>query len=195
MHGVLVVDKPPGMTSHDVVARARRALQTREVGHTGTLDPLATGVLPLVVGEGTKLAPFLQAEDKSYDGELLLGVTTDTLDIEGTVLERRACAHVDEGALSAVLRALTGDALQVPPMYSAIKKDGIALHKLARKGVEVEREARPVRVDRFELLGWEPPRAKSRKRAWSPRSIVRRSSGRSPPWSARSSSRCRCSRP
>lgn len=147
------------MTSHDVVARARRALGTREVGHTGTLDPMATGVLPLVVGEGTKLAPFLQADDKEYEGELELGLTTDTLDIEGTVTAR-APADIAEDTLRAAMRALTGDLAQVPPMYSAIKQGGQTLHKLARKGIEVEREARPVRVDRFELVDFAGARAR-----------------------------------
>src|SRR5215208_3585354 len=144
------------MTSHDVVARVRKLLATREVGHTGTLDPMATGVLPLVVGEGTKLSPYLSADDKAYDGELELGLTTDTLDIEGAELGRAPAGHVTRAALDAAARALTGDLLQIPPMYSAIKQQGQPLHKLARQGVEVERAPRAVTVTRFEITSFDP---------------------------------------
>jgi tRNA pseudouridine55 synthase len=160
MHGVLVVDKPAGLTSADVVARVKRALRAEKVGHTGTLDPMATGVLPLVVGEATKLAPFLLADDKGYDGELELGVITDSLDAEGTVLERRAWQTVDEASLRGALSALMGETLQVPPMHSALRHEGRRLYELARRGQEVERPARPITVHRFELLGWERPRAR-----------------------------------
>lgn len=160
LHGVLVVDKPGGLSSAQVVARVKRALGAKRVGHTGTLDPMATGVLPIVVGEGTKLAPFLLADDKEYEGELELGVTTDTLDAEGAVLARADAAAVDEAALRRAMAALTGPIQQIPPMVSALKQDGRRLYDLARRGIEVEREPRDVRVDRFELTAFVPPRAR-----------------------------------
>ncbi len=162
--GVLVVDKPGGMTSAEVVAVVKARLRPRRCGHTGTLDPMATGVLPLCLGEATKLAAFLLADDKAYEGELELGVETDTLDAEGQVVRRRPeqAAAVTGAAMAAALQALLGERLQVPPMYSAIKQGGVRLHELARAGVEVEREARPIRVDRVELLGFSPPRARFR---------------------------------
>jgi tRNA pseudouridine55 synthase len=160
MDGVLIVDKPAGMTSADVVARVKKARGADKVGHTGTLDPMATGVLPLVLGEATKLAPFLLADDKTYEGELELGITTDTLDADGTVLERRGWDGVDEGALRQALAELTGDQLQVPPMHSALRQDGRRLYELAREGVAVDRTARPVSVKRFELTGFAPPKAR-----------------------------------
>lgn len=162
LHGVLVVDKPAGMTSAAVVGIVRRTLDARRVGHTGTLDPMATGVLPLCLGEGTKIAGYLLAEDKAYEGELELGVETDTLDREGQVTRRdpEAAAAVTREALAAAMAAMLGERLQVPPMYSAIKHRGRRLHQLAREGVEVERPPRPVRIDRFELLAAELPRAR-----------------------------------
>ncbi len=160
LHGLLIIDKPAGMTSHDVVAAVRKRLGTREVGHTGTLDPMATGVLPLVVGEGTKLTPFLAADDKEYEGELELGVQTDTLDAEGQVTARAPCEHVTEPALREAFARLTGRIEQVPPMYSALKREGRRLHELARAGEKVDLAARPVRVDRFDLTVFAPPRAR-----------------------------------
>jgi tRNA pseudouridine55 synthase len=158
--GVLVIDKPGGMTSAHVVARVKRALGVATVGHTGTLDPMATGVLPIVVGEATKIAQFLLADDKSYEGELELGVTTDTLDREGKELSRADASGVTREALLAAMAGLTGAIAQVPPMYSALKHEGKRLHQLARAGKEIDRAARPVRVDRFELLSFDPPRAR-----------------------------------
>lgn len=160
LHGVLVIDKPAGMTSAAVVARARKVLGAKGIGHTGTLDPLATGVLPLVLGEGTKLATFLLADDKEYDVELELGVTTDTLDADGAVIDRRPAGNVDEVALRCALAGRSGTQLQVPPMYSAIKHDGRRLYDLARRGEEVERERREVRIDQLALLSFTPPRAR-----------------------------------
>src|SRR5689334_9510111 len=123
LHGVLVLDKPRGLSSAQVVARARRALHEKSAGHTGTLDPMATGVLPIVLGEATKIAGFLLADDKAYDGEIELGVTTDTLDAEGQELSRAPWQHIDEAAVRAALARLTGDLKQIPPMHSALKKD------------------------------------------------------------------------
>jgi tRNA pseudouridine55 synthase len=162
LHGVLVVDKPAGMTSAAVVAIVKRRLGARRVGHTGTLDPMATGVLPLCVGEGTKVAGHLLAEDKAYEGELELGTETDTLDREGQVTRRdpQAAAAITGEALAAAVAAMVGDRLQVPPMYSAIKHGGRRLHQLARAGVEVERSPRPVRIDRFEVRELALPRAR-----------------------------------
>jgi tRNA pseudouridine55 synthase len=158
LHGVLIIDKPRGLSSAQVVARVRRELCEKSAGHTGTLDPMATGVLPVVMGVGTKIAGFLLADDKAYEGELELGVTTDTLDAEGKEVARAPWEHVDEAAVRAAIARLSGDLLQVPPMHSALKQDGKRLYELAREGVEVPREARPVRIDRFELLTFTPPR-------------------------------------
>jgi len=165
-HGILVVDKPPKLTSAAVVALVRRALGGRragKVGHTGTLDPLATGVLPLVLGEATKLATMLIADEKSYEAELELGVETDTLDADGAITARApdAAARVTEDALRAALAALTGEVDQVPPMYSAVKHQGRALYELAREGAEIERAPRRVTVHRLELLRFDRERARA----------------------------------
>ncbi len=155
--GFLVVDKPSGVTSHDVVDAARRWLGTRRVGHLGTLDPLATGVLPLAVREATKLVPFLESGSKSYAGAIRLGVETDTLDGEGEVVRRFEGAWPDESAVREALAAFVGEIDQLPPMYSAVKKDGVPLHRLARQGQVVERSTKRVRIDRFELVKYSPP--------------------------------------
>ena len=149
--GIAVIDKPAGWTSHDVVARARGVLGTRKVGHSGTLDPGATGVLVLGVGRATRLLRFLTALPKSYEAEIMLGSETDTLDSAGRVTARHEMAGVTEAQARLAAASLTGDILQVPPMVSAVKVGGRRLHQLAREGVEVEREARPVTVHRFEV--------------------------------------------
>lgn len=161
MEGVLVIDKPAGRTSHQVVAEVSRRLGGAKTGHAGTLDPMATGVLVVLVGEATKIAQVLTADDKAYQGELELGVETDTLDAEGTVVrERRAeAAAIGRGALEAAMAALRGAGQQTPPMYSAIKQAGRRLHEIARAGSEVERAARPVDIARFDLVDFDPPRA------------------------------------
>jgi len=143
--GVAVIDKAAGLTSHDVVARARRVLGTRKVGHSGTLDPGATGVLILGVGRATRLLRFLTALPKRYEGELVLGVETNTLDHEGEVTATHDM-EVTLDQVSAAAAAFVGDIEQVPPMVSAIKIDGTPLHKLAREGKEVERKPRPVTI-------------------------------------------------
>jgi tRNA pseudouridine55 synthase len=158
--GFLAVDKPAGWTSHDVVDAARRWLGTRRVGHLGTLDPMATGVLPLAVREATRLAAFLPAGDKVYTGEIELGAETDTLDAEGRVLRRHQGELPGEPELRAALRGFVGEILQVPPMYSAVKRAGVPLHRLARAGQEVARAPKKVRIHRLTLLGWSPPRAR-----------------------------------
>jgi tRNA pseudouridine55 synthase len=154
MDGILIVDKPAGVTSAQVVARVKRALGgRRKVGHTGTLDPMATGVLPLCVGEATKIAGYLLADDKAYEGELELGVETDTLDRDGEVVrrDRAGAAAVTEAALATALAALVGASEQVPPMYSALKRDGVRLHALARAGEQVDRPPRPITVRELRL--------------------------------------------
>jgi tRNA pseudouridine55 synthase len=155
--GFLVVDKPTGWTSHDVVAVARRWLGTRRVGHLGTLDPLATGVLPLAVREATKLVPFLEGGSKGYAGAIRLGSETDTLDAEGRVLREHKGALPDEAAVRAALAGFHGEIEQVPPMFSAVKQGGVPLHRLAREGREVERAPKSVRIDHIELLAYAPP--------------------------------------
>lgn len=144
--GVLLVDKAPDMTSHDVVAIARRALGTRRIGHCGTLDPMATGLLILVIGRGTKIQDLLMSEEKEYRGMLTLGYTTTTQDRMGEVVERRPVPEYSADELKSAFESLKGDFMQTPPMVSAIKKDGVPLYKLARKGQEVERQPRLVHV-------------------------------------------------
>ncbi|HEX3761655.1 MAG TPA: tRNA pseudouridine(55) synthase TruB [Kofleriaceae bacterium] len=157
MHGILVLDKPAGMTSATAVDRVRRELGGVRAGHGGTLDPIATGVLPICLGSGTKLAQFLLAEDKAYLADGVLGVETDTLDRTGRVIAERA-VEVTRAALAAALAAHLGSQTQIPPMYSAIKQGGVRLYDRARAGEEVERAPRQIRVDRLELLAFEPPR-------------------------------------
>ena len=152
--GVLLVDKAPAMTSHDVVAIARRALDTRKVGHCGTLDPLATGLLIVVIGRGTKIQDLLMAEDKEYAGTMMLGVSTASQDADGAVVETGPLPpDLDATRIGAAFDKFHGDFYQLPPMVSAIKKDGVPLYKLARKGQVVEREPRFVHVYSHEILG------------------------------------------
>jgi len=153
--GVVAVDKPQGMTSHDVVSRLRRLYGTKQVGHTGTLDPLATGVLPVMVGRAVKASEYLTSDNKHYIAGMLLGITTDTEDIEGRVLTRSEKLPTKEEVL-AVLARFRGQIEQIPPMYSALKVGGKKLCDLARKGVEVERSARQITVFRLELLECDP---------------------------------------
>lgn len=150
-HGVLVVDKPAGKTSHDVVAEARRLLSTRAVGHAGTLDPMATGVLLLLVGEATKLSPFLTAEDKRYRAVLSFGRSTDTLDAEGATLEERPVRSIERAALERAIEAERRRTEQVPPAFSAIKVDGERAHRLSRQGRPPELAPRPVQVQALDL--------------------------------------------
>jgi len=144
--GVLLVDKAPDMTSHDVVAIARGSLRTRKIGHCGTLDPMATGLLILVVGRGTKIQDLLMAEEKEYRGRMTLGVSTSTQDREGTVIETKEVPPYSEQQLRDVFAEFQGDFYQLPPMVSAIKKDGVPLYKHARKGRVIEREPRLVHI-------------------------------------------------
>jgi tRNA pseudouridine55 synthase len=157
VHGVLVLDKPAGMSSAMAVDRVRGELAIDRAGHGGTLDPIATGVLPICVGAGTKLAQFLLADDKAYEAEGMLGVETDTLDRTGRVIAERA-VWVTRDLLASVLAAHIGEQSQIPPMYSAIKQGGVRLYQRARAGQEVERAPRTIRIDRLDLLAFEPPR-------------------------------------
>jgi tRNA pseudouridine55 synthase len=145
MSGVVVIDKPAGMTSHDVVQRVKKILRVKKAGHTGTLDPLATGVLPVCANEATKLVPFLAEERKEYRVTMRLGVTTDTLDIQGTVLAQRDVA-VEVPEIERVLMGFTGNIQQRPPRYSAIKYRGRALYRWARAGQPVDAPPRPVMI-------------------------------------------------
>src|SRR2546426_658352 len=149
--GVLLVDKAAGMTSHDVVALVRRRLQIRKVGHCGTLDPIATGLLLLTLGRGTKIQDLLMAEDKEYSGTMMLGVTTSTQDKEGELIEQREVPGFEGKKVRAAFDKFRGDFYQTPPMVSAIKHGGVPLYKLARQGKTVEREPRLVHVYRYSI--------------------------------------------
>jgi tRNA pseudouridine55 synthase len=150
--GLVIVDKPAGLTSHDVVGRCRRFFGTRKVGHAGTLDPMATGVLVVGIERATKILGLLTATDKSYAATIRLGRTTTTEDAEGEVLQDVSAAHVTDDAIEAAVSELRGDIEQVPSAVSAIKVGGQRAYKLAREGQAVELAARPVRIDRFDVL-------------------------------------------
>ncbi len=147
MNGILVIDKPAGVTSFDMVRQARRWCNSRRVGHAGTLDPMATGVLPIAVGWSTRLIEYFMAGEKIYQATMKLGAVTDTQDAEGSILEEKDWHAVDRAALDAVVARFVGRIEQLPPMYSALKKDGKPLYQLARQGIEVERQPRPVQID------------------------------------------------
>ena len=154
MNGIVIIDKPAGWTSQDVTARLRRVFGTRRIGHGGTLDPMATGVLPVFVGRATRGVEFFEHAEKTYETELLLGVATDTEDTTGTVLFRREVSVTQE-QLTEVLERFRGEIMQIPPMYSALKVNGQKLCDLARKGRQVERQPRPVAVHELTLLSRE----------------------------------------
>jgi len=161
--GVLLLDKPSGLTSNAALQAARRLFSAAKAGHTGTLDPLATGLLPVCFGEATKFSADLLEADKTYEADLLFGVTTDTGDAEGAVLERRPVAF-GRAELEAVLSRFRGTISQIPPMYSALKRDGKPLYELARQGIEVERAAREVSIHELQLLDYEGDRCRLRVR-------------------------------
>lgn len=150
--GLVVIDKPAGMTSHDVVARCRRIFGTRKVGHAGTLDPMATGVLVIGLERATKILGLLTAAPKSYAATIRLGRSTSTEDAEGELVQQVSAGHVTDTAIAAAIAGLRGDIMQVPSAVSAIKVGGERAYRLAREGRAVELAARPVRIDRFELL-------------------------------------------
>jgi tRNA pseudouridine55 synthase len=149
--GVLLVDKAEGMTSHDVVALIRRKLEIKKVGHCGTLDPIATGLLLLTLGRGTKIQDLLMSEDKEYAGTLTLGIATTTQDRQGEVVDQREVPALGENEVRAAFEKFRGDFYQMPPMVSAIKHGGVPLYKLARQGKVVEREPRLVHVYRYSI--------------------------------------------
>lgn len=160
--GILLVDKPSGWTSHDVVAKVRAHFGFKKVGHCGTLDPMATGLLVLVLGRATRLSEKLTSDDKSYEGTILLGVTTNTEDADGETVETKPVPPLTEAEMVAVLDKFKGDIYQTPPMISAVKYQGRPLYKLARKGIVVEREPRLVHIYDLRMLAMELPRVNFR---------------------------------
>ena len=155
--GVLLVDKPVGPTSHDIVHKIRKTFRIEKVGHGGTLDPNATGLLVVLLGKGTKLSDQLMGGDKAYSGVMRLGRTTSSQDCDGETLEEKPWEAVTREQVEAQMAALVGDTFQTPPMVSAIKVEGVPLYKLARKGQEIERKPRFIHVYRFALTAWAPP--------------------------------------
>ena len=164
MEGILLVDKPTDHTSHDVVARLRGKLRMKRVGHAGTLDPMATGLLIILVGKATRVSQYLMSLDKEYEGTIELGKVTDTQDAEGEVLETIPVPAFSEADILAAVQTFLGDQYQTPPMYSAVKIDGVPLYKSARKGEEVEREPRFIRVMSWEITRFALPRLDFRLR-------------------------------
>jgi tRNA pseudouridine55 synthase len=161
--GVLLIDKTQGWTSHDIVNKVSRCLKIRSVGHAGTLDPLATGLLIVLVGKATKVSQYLMSLSKVYDGELVLGKETNSHDVEGeTVAEFPVPEGLDEENFRKQMATFIGDQYQTPPMFSAKKLNGVPLYKLARQGQEVKREPRFINISKFELLEWNKPSAKFR---------------------------------
>jgi tRNA pseudouridine55 synthase len=162
LNGILVLDKPEGMTSHDCVARMRRATRMKRIGHAGTLDPMATGVLILCLGQATRLSEYLMEGTKTYQAEITFGATTDTQDRTGRILKTGDASRLNQTEFEAALREFVGEGLQTPPMVSAVHHEGARLYELARKGIEVERKPRPVTFYEFQPLRFmagETPRA------------------------------------
>ena len=157
MDGILLINKPQGLTSHDVVLRIRRKLKIRRVGHAGTLDPLATGLLIILLGKSTKLFNDFAGLDKAYRATMILGTKTTSADTQGEVLEKRSFAHITQPDIEKILLKFLGETEQVPPMVSAVKVKGQRLYELARKGMTVERAARKVKVHTLKLESFEPP--------------------------------------
>ena len=157
--GILLIDKHAGCTSHDIVSMVRRRLGMKGVGHAGTLDPMATGLLVILVGRATKVSQYLMSLDKVYEGSFILGVETNTQDSEGEVMKTSPVPQISAEELQKRMAEFIGDQYQTPPMFSAKKVNGVPLYKMARKGEEVERQPRFLRVSKFELLNFESPRA------------------------------------
>lgn len=154
LDGILIIDKPAGITSHDVVAKVRRALKTKRVGHTGTLDPLATGVLVVCVEKATKLVNYLTRDEKTYEVEMKFGIKTDTGDITGKIIDEDTNYDIDMNKIKRTLDKFIGKQEQIPPMYSAIKVNGKKLYELAREGIEIEREARKIEIFEIKNIEW-----------------------------------------
>jgi tRNA pseudouridine55 synthase len=157
VHGVVLLDKPPGLTSNQALQAVKRLFNARKAGHTGSLDPIATGLLPICLGEATKISGFLLEANKHYEVRVKLGERTNTGDAEGEVLDTRPVPEISDRELRRTLKKLTGTLQQIPPMYSAIKHEGERLYKLARRGIEVERKAREVTVFQFDMRDREVP--------------------------------------
>ncbi len=157
MDGILNINKPPGITSFRVVAMVRRWSGEKRVGHAGTLDPIASGVLPVHLGQATRVVEYLSAATKTYRAGIEFGATTDSYDAEGKVLTRADASNLTREQLEEALAPFRGEIMQVPPAFSALKQDGKALYRLARAGVAVSPKARKVRIDRLEIMAWEPP--------------------------------------
>ena len=156
--GILLVDKPSGITSHDIVDRLRRKLKMKRIGHAGTLDPLATGLMIMLIGKATKVSQFLISLDKAYEGTFELGVETDSQDLEGQVVEQKKIPQdLSEDMIRNEMNQFLGDQYQTPPMFSAKKIDGVPLYKMARKGKTVEREPRVIRINELSLKKWSSP--------------------------------------
>jgi tRNA pseudouridine55 synthase len=155
--GFLNIDKPLGITSHDVVAKIRRATKIKKVGHAGTLDPLATGVLVICIGAATRLSEYVMNSTKRYRATVFLGVVTDTYDAEGEIIRQTDASHISRDRVENSLQAFLGDIQQIPPIYSAIKQGGRKLYDVARSGETVELTSRPVRIEALKILEWSPP--------------------------------------
>jgi tRNA pseudouridine55 synthase len=157
MDGILNVNKPQDLTSFDVVARVKQVTRERHVGHAGTLDPVATGVLPICLGQATRVIEFLFNKTKTYRAHVEFGVTTDTYDSTGKILQKSDTSNITRGMIESALVRFRGSILQTPPMYSAIKHEGKPLYKLARSGIEIERKSRPAQISSLEIIEWQPP--------------------------------------
>ena len=152
VHGILILDKPQGLSSNGALQRCKRTLDAQKAGHTGALDPMATGVLPICFGDATKFSQYLLDADKAYEATLCLGSVTDTGDAEGEIIDRRDASTVTRALFEAALEPFRGEIEQIPPMYSALKRDGQPLYKLARQGIEVERQSRTIQIFKLECL-------------------------------------------
>ena len=152
MNGLIIINKPPGITSYTVVKRVKKILKIRKAGHTGTLDPFAQGILVVCLNEGTKLATFLVKEDKEYQAILRLGIATDTQDITGRIIKDSSPVHISDAQIVRAFKSFQGKIMQVPPMYSALKYNGVPLYKLARKGKEIERAFREVEIKELSIV-------------------------------------------
>lgn len=156
MDGILNIDKPTGMTSHDVVAKVRKLLKQRRVGHAGTLDPAASGVLPICVGQATRVAEYLSESGKAYQATIVFGMVTDTYDSEGTIMRTASTQDLTRAQIEALLPKFLGEQMQVPPRYSAIKLQGQPAYKRARAGEDMAMEARPITIYQLEIIDWRP---------------------------------------
>ena len=157
MNGVIVVDKPRGLTSNKILGKVKRILNIKKAGHTGTLDPFATGVLPICINEATKLIPYFNEEFKEYIGTVRLGIETDTLDETGNIINTKTVGKIEESDILTCLYSFKGNISQIPPMYSALKINGVRLYSMARKGEVVERKPREIYIDKIELLSFNSP--------------------------------------